>query len=553
MASEAGGGAISRRAATLLLLAAGLTVGWLTPPQRIADASPYVMMADSLWHDGDLAYAPEDYARTRVMQFQDLPVGLMLLEHGDGWLYAKPLLYPLVALPFYAVFGVQGFMVLNGLLCAVLLLLGADIAAPRLGWRAGLLAALVVFGGSVTFVYRFWIDPFLLLTCLAAVAVASWQRRRPGACAAAIALMAAVRFPYLALVVAPVGLALHARQWRALVRFALVGLLVAGGALLATRLATDQWSPYTGQRHYFGSDVPYRTAATPAGFAASRDVAFEARALPAVADVAQGLSNFVFGRFGGILLYFPTFFACAFWVRRWTADKVAWPLAVAAFALTLVVVIPHNSLGGEHAVGNRFFVVLPAALVLIDSIGWQPWRLLPTALLVLLAVPVIQAPQEFSRGPGRQMVLAPYRWFPFEWPLVRHVYFPGRFGDLHALTDNQYYWEPDPGGVWTMGGRTAEFVITRRADRPVTVQLWSLLPEAEIADGGVAQTIPFDGQRRSITLSHPMAMVRDEYGGADEPLLAVYWLTVTTPHGVTKGEDPRYLGVFVQLLPPAEE
>ena len=96
------------RRLVVAVLAAGVIVGLATPPRRLADASTYVLMADSLWSDGDLAYTPADFARAERMHFDDLPAGLFLIESGSSYRYAKPLLYPLLATPWFGALRAAG-------------------------------------------------------------------------------------------------------------------------------------------------------------------------------------------------------------------------------------------------------------------------------------------------------------------------------------------------------------------------------------------------------------------------------------------------------------
>ena len=298
------------------------------------------------------------------------------------------------------------------------------------------------------------------------------------------------------------------------------------------------------------SEAPFRDAGRSATLPASPSGAAGGDGL--ATDLARGLVHFVVGRYAGILLYFPTFFVCLLWVRRWDTEKLLWLAVVFGFALVLEIAVPHNRIGGTHALGNRFFVLLPVALCFVDFLDRRAARLVGSLLLALLAVPILRAPLDHSLTPGRMLLAWPHRLFPFEWPLAENVSYVARFPGLDALTDNQYLWEGSPGGVWTLGGTRAEFALVRRRDQPARVKLWSLLPEARITDGRVTRTLRFDGAAREITLVHPMAVYRNEYGTGGET--AVYGLGLETQgvvpaSAVGHGSDLRRLGVFVQPLP----
>jgi hypothetical protein len=535
------------------IVLAGAIFGLLATPRRIADASCFVLMADSMRHDGDLRYDRADLERAQALRFDDLPSGLMLVKRPDGgWGYGKPALYPLVALPWYAAFGVRGFLGLNGALLAACVLLGAGIVAPALGWRRGLGAAALVLGFSVAPVYVHWIDPFLLLTALVAAGVLAHRRGWPATSGAALGAVAACRFPYAFVAAVPVLLALRARRpWDA--ARVVAGAVAAGGVLVAiTWASTGQASPYTGERYWFSGAVPFETPADVPGRPFSRDGLVGDWQPPALADVAGGLAHFVAGRYAGILLYFPTFFACLLWVRRWDVEKTLWLAAVLGFALALELTVPHNRIGGTHALGNRFFVLLPLALCWLDDVPARTWRVGASLALALFAVPILQDPVSYTVAPGRTLVTWPHRHFPFEWPLATHVSYPVAFpAGLHALTQNQHHWEPASGAVWTIGGTRADFVLVRPRDVPARVRLWSPLPAARVVDGTVARTLRFAGRAHDVTLTRPMAVYRDEYWHTD---VAVYALGIRTrrahrPAAVGESADRRALGVYVQPLP----
>src|SRR5688572_23532834 len=100
--------------AVLLLGLAGTLYKVHFPPGPIADEAAYVMMAQSLWHDRDLAYEHGDLQRAYQIWDQG-PNGLILFttDGGRTMHYGKPFVYSLAALPFYGLFGVQGLVVFN--------------------------------------------------------------------------------------------------------------------------------------------------------------------------------------------------------------------------------------------------------------------------------------------------------------------------------------------------------------------------------------------------------------------------------------------------------
>jgi hypothetical protein len=530
-------------------LLAGAAVGLVTPAFRNGDASVYIMMADSLWSDHDLTYSPRDLERIERLQFEDAPAGLFLIKRPTGYVYAKPFVYPLLAAPWFAAFGVRGFLALNGVLLVALVLLGADILVARLQWRIALAAAAAVIGCSVVPSYFFWIDPFLLCTVLAAGALAAYRRGRPAWVAGLLVTLAVCRFVYLPLLLAPIALYAATRRMRALAEFAAaaaaIGMLLFGVQFLITR----QWSPYVGERYIYRSAVPYQVAGeAEVGFPNSHGHIN----LPTVAELAQSNFYFFLGRFGGVLLYFPTLLVCVLWLRRLDGEKLAWMIALLLCCEAIQLASPHNMVGGHNALGNRFFVLLPVALVLVDFVAWRPLRVVGTALLLLVAVPVLEQLGYLSRHPGRQMAEFPHRHFPLEWTQGGSIAYPFTFGDMQGLTANQYHWEGD--GVWTRGGTRAEYVFVRPSDQPgPRLTLHSFLPRVRVTDGDVVREVALPPNAQvEIQLTHPVVTYRDENWDLRE--FAVYRLAVETDTGTwsfTVGgrQDGRYLGVYLRLLP----
>jgi hypothetical protein len=544
---------LTRRATVVALLFMGLAVGLLTPPRHLADATIYLLMTDSLWMDGDLAYTPHDLTRAQALAFADHPKGVFLIKHAAGYGYAKPPLYSVLAVPFYALFGVRGFLALNGVLLAALVLLGADVLAHRLPWRLALPASALVFACSVTPAYLLWIDPFLLCSVLIAGAVAAVRRDALAISAILLAAAASCRPPYIALALAPALLCAFERRWRPLARFAAAGIATTAVLLGVNWVAHGQSSPYGGERYYFLTLLPFQVPGVepPGGRA---HITAGGGSLPSIAALVRTSLDFLVGRFAGVLVYFPGLLACALWARRWDGEKLVWLAGLAAACATLIVAFPHNTMGGQQALGNRFFVLLPVALVFVDFLAWSVWRGLATAALALLAVPVMQAPVYLSLNAGRQMLDVPYRYLPVEWLQAGRIRFPIEYpGGMAALTDQQYEWDGE--GVWTRGGAAAEFVFVVIGDdlAPPRVRLWSKEQDVRITDGGRLRDLAWQtGRDVEVVLQHPVAQYRDEsYAGAR---VSAYTLGISTRTGtygydIGGGNDSRYLGVFVRPVP----
>lgn len=547
----------ARRASLVALLLAGAIGGFAVRPHRVADASTYLMMADSLWHDGDLAYEPRDLARADALALEGHPGGLFLVERSDGgFRYGKPPFYALAALPFYALLGIRGFFVMNGMLLAGVVLVGGLLLADRLPWPRALAASACAVAASVTVAYLHWIDPFLLASFLVAAALLAWRDRRPALCGACLAALGSVRAPYLLLTAAPVALYLGGARWQALARFVLGALAAVLVLVAVTAAAGGEILPYVGTRRLVFESVPF--AAGPGdrgrGFLVDHGANLGTGSALGVAALLRSNLYFWLGRFGGVIPYAPSFVACLFWTERWTADRLIWLAAALGVGLALQLAMPFSFAGGAHALGNRYFVLLPVSLAMIDSTSLRRGRVIAAAGLVSFVAPVAVAPAYYTVHAGEQIAAAPIRWLPFEWTQAAAMDLPARYpGGVYALTDRQHDWEPEQGGVWTVGDARSEFVLVRRGDTPPVVRLWSHLPRAFVDDGSGRREVALAPDGGAEVTLRPMARFEDRSRDAD-PRIGVYHLVVESPGGFRPvdlglGADRRYLGVLVRPVP----
>jgi len=165
--------------ALLLGLAAGLYKVHF-PPGPIADEAAYVMMAQSLWHDHDLAYDERDLARAYRIWDQG-PNGLILstADGGRTMHFAKPFVYSLAALPFYLVFKAEGFVLFNMALFLAMLWAAWWFFRREGGEHPGFGFFLGgFFFGSAAFVYVFWMQPEVFNMACVFFALLAWHALR---------------------------------------------------------------------------------------------------------------------------------------------------------------------------------------------------------------------------------------------------------------------------------------------------------------------------------------------------------------------------------------
>ena len=147
------------------LMAAGILGSLWGKPVRsgdflIGDCPYYASAAVSLWADGDLDLANQLKGGLEAHQRQ------VALGRGGAWYPKHPVLMPLLSVPFYALFGVAGFLAFNVLVLAGL---GAVIwALCRRHVSAGVatLTTTVILAGTFLRAYVYNASPDLLSTLL---------------------------------------------------------------------------------------------------------------------------------------------------------------------------------------------------------------------------------------------------------------------------------------------------------------------------------------------------------------------------------------------------
>ncbi|MEM8931466.1 MAG: hypothetical protein AAGE94_09840, partial [Acidobacteriota bacterium] len=355
-----------------------------------ADEGTFLAMAESLAEDGDLWFTDEDRER---LDGAEIGRSALILERTPGGIaYSKPVVLPLVAAPFYALFGSSGLVVLNGLALLVALTLAAWVLARlearddapagsgRLVWVTFLFAGVVV-------PYVFWrmadlLQLTLVLGGLSLVLAAdrgltsssptgwlerfvSW-RGAPWLGTALVAMTVSMRVSNGALAVVPVLSALFAGQWRR--AFGRAGVVVAVVALLAATTwgFTGALDPYRAERTTFVPSVGYPTGDDAEEALGRFDLAPATHhaMLPGAREIAYGSLYVLIGRHSGLLIYFPAalLFALAALRRSDAAGRAC--LVGAGVAITFFAVAkPENFFGGETFLGNRYFLSIYPALL----------------------------------------------------------------------------------------------------------------------------------------------------------------------------------------------
>lgn len=370
--------------------------------QVIADEGTYLAMIESLRHDGDLEFKEADRLRIAAETARGRQE-VILHRAPDGRIaYSKPVLFPVLSLPFSALFGEAGPVALNALalvLAAWLALRYLRALAARDGGDPGLGDFLLVtfLGAAVIVPYVFWRmgDSLQMALALAGLTLALERQRLgdPGADRVnarellGMALLAAVltlRISNGIMVIAPIGAALLARRFRRAA--GLAAGLAAALALWAGLglLLTGTTNPYREVRTGFMPETGYPTALPPAeldhrfnDFRRSHYTEVDTPGTPREAAFA-GL-YFLIGRHTGLFFYFPAaILLLALGLRR--GDAVGWT-ALLAFLGTAAFFVgwkPDNYFGGETFLGNRYLIsYYPLALFVAARLPSLRLMLLP--------------------------------------------------------------------------------------------------------------------------------------------------------------------------------
>ena len=489
-----------------------------------SDEATYYMMGHSLVEDLDLEYRKEDLVRV-WREFPSGPAGVFLKPGKTlsgqpdpdtrRFYYGKSFIYPLFAAPFIALLGTNGFLVLNALLLALVLLCGYLFLHARSGpWPSAILAASFVMA-SVIPVYSVWIMPeafnfslaFLAYFCWLYKEVASPERsprrtawlftwRSDLAMAVLLGIATFSKPTYAPLFGGPFVLWLvrggPASIFRRTILVPTVAFLLVGGGLFGLNtLISGEWNYQGGgTRKSYYAEFPFQTENSTTLKPADKnrddlmtEVIFNSRTF--TSNLLHNTGYFFTGRYAGMLGYFfPGLFAILAMLSA-PRRRPLWQWLVLGGALAQglgwLLLTPYTWSGG--GVGNRYFVGGYAVMLfLLPPIESIVVTFLPWAIGGLFVAPMVMNPFVASFRPAENAKSGPLRMLPVELTLLNDlpVFTEGEtrsrvwMGDTGAgdvgflvsfLDDNAYGREVDKQSFWTRGDSRADLVF--KADKEI--------------------------------------------------------------------------------------
>lgn len=578
-----------------------------------SDEATYYMIGLSLAYDGDLAYRKEDLVRV-WREFPSGPTGVFLKRgqtvtgapdpDQERYFYGKSFIYPLFAAPFILLFGSNGFLVLNALSLALVLLCGYLFLHARSGaWPSALLAAGFVMA-SVVPVYFVQMMPETFNFSLAALGYFCWlykevasPERSPRrtawlftgksdiACAVLLGLVTFSKPTNVTLIAAPLLWWLFRRSegsvlsafTRRIIPVSLAFAIVAGGLFGINTAISGSWNYQGGDRTSYYDQYPFQQDVMPpkAGEEKSRDgwlldIIFNPRTFTTY--LTHNLQYFFFGRHAGLLAYFfPGMFALVALLAA-PRSRPGWQWLVLGSAvvqgLIFVIGTPYTWSGG--GVGNRyFFTGYAVMLFLLPPIESIAVALAPWAIGGLFVAPMVVSPFSAAFRPAEIAKAGPLRLLPVELTLLNDlpIVTEGErsrmwFGDLGQgdagflvtfLDDNAYNKEDDK-SFWTRGDSRADLVL--KTDRPIRKAAFMLAAgpvpvEVKITIAGRSQSIHLDsGQTAQMSMAMPPGLRYEK----EHPNGLLWNASVTTSGGFTPifydaaTNDARYLGVRMKPM-----
>jgi hypothetical protein len=610
--------------AWLFLVTAGAAALTVNVPRDAyspkGDESTYVGMALSLAYDGDVRFDARDLQR--FWQLYGVGPEGLFLKRGAPWVphltsrppfvtiehastdtrgverlyFAKAFLYAVAAVPFVWLAGLNGLLLMNVVLLALVLWTGIEMLRARSTPLAAMLFTSAFVCGSAVLVYGAWLAPEVLN--FAGVFLAYWLWSTYGSArpvdaggpdsstrtrwadivaVVLIGLMAYSKPPYAALACPMVLLPLWRRRLVPAIALGLVGIVVVGGAFGVHALVSGEANYQGGARKTFygGVGFPFEAGKSfdTSGDARATDENNSNEGVFSKRDfwprLGANVEYFFVGRHFGLVPYgFPAIVALAAfaWRRRWRdAPAVLTMGGIAIVAAYFLIWLPFSWSGGGGPTGNRYFIAGYAAMfflagpIVSTRAAIVAWIGSVAFIAHILVNPLYAAKATWvtsQRGLLRALPveLTMSRDLPINLVQSRsrleHT-FGGTTSFLYLLDDNAY--PPEPSGFWVRGGSRADIVVRTDQQTPtLRVSLESpIANRVRVSAGRGTMTVALDAGVRQEVLIPAKSVVSTE-----QRTYALVLSIEPSAAFVPRLRDPastdeRVLGVLVNVAPLA--
>lgn len=229
-----------------LILMVSVVFAFFLGIHRYGDANTYYLMTESFLKDGDLVLDNQEVNRRYSEKFQNVPVGVYVFVDEKGAMkYAKPILYPLIALPFFFFLGIQGFSLLNGLLLGGSIVFSYLYLRKHLNWINSLCIASAFFFCSFIPVYAAWIHPEMVLFFACTLCMWLWlDKNKIALSALIIGIASSAKVTFLLLLIPLIAVLIFKKKFRD--SFKTIGMSFLGISMMSflTVLCFGQFSFY---------------------------------------------------------------------------------------------------------------------------------------------------------------------------------------------------------------------------------------------------------------------------------------------------------------------
>ena len=558
------------------------------------DEASYVAMALSVAHDGDLAYKRDDLIRF-FRTYGSGPEGIFLkpgqghAAHDDRLFFAKSFIYPLFAAPFAKLAGLNGLLLFNIILLAVIFLCAYLFAVQRVPQTSALIIATGFLGGSIAPLYALHLTSEIFNTALVFVAYFYWLYKEVSGAnnrdshnilsssasdlisASLIGLATFSKLSNLPLIVPVVALSWWRRQARHGTVTLFVFMVIVTGCFGINAFISGEANFQGGEarKTFYGRfpfEQPNLSFDTLGTSVVTNDIRVDISRASVTTQLTRNVVYFFVGRHFGFLPYFfPGLLILTlvlFGRKKLTSWQILIVACISVSALGLLVLLPNTWSGGGGPLGNRYFLSFyPAFFFLLPTMR----STLPGIAMwiggTLFTAQIIVNPFVATKQPWLVTQQGLLRFLPVELTMVNdlpirlnqrrsRIPYKSEAGpELFLYYLDNYAMLPEPSGFWISGRAHSEIIV--RAAAPIeklTVTLRSPIDNSvRVRVDGLAKSIALEAGK-PIHLTFPVVGVHGR--GAQN-----FVLSVKTENGFIPrlrnetSNDRRFLGAMVQLSP----